>query len=295
MYDVEVNHLLALAVMLEEHSISKAAHRLGTSQPAMSRTLARLRDHFDDPLLVRVGKTMRPTRFLQSLAAGLKNLTEQTRGLCMARPGFEPHSATHRFRIGSADYSDLTILPTCVAKILREAPGISIEAIPRPVQLLDALASGDLDLCLTPRKTPGNSLVWSPVLEDSFVCLARDDHPYVSNRLTQEAFLKLPHLLVAPENKPGSTVDDQLARIGLFRHVALRIPTFASAGYLLESTDLIATLPRRVAEQLMSHHDLKIFEHPLDLPGFTLYLVWHAERRGDPAHQWLRQLIRPKQ
>lgn len=286
-----IHDLVALNALLEERSVSRAARRLGVTQSAMSHALARLRERFDDPLFVRAGHGLVPTARAEAMAPRLSlGLSELERAVTEAEP-WSPLSAKRSFRLDITDYGELLLLPPLLARLAREAPGVDLR-VTRAGDGSEALTRGDVELMVgvlgagQPAGLRGRAL-----FRDRFVCVMREGHPLADQPLTVERFAEARHALIAPRGTPGGIVDTALAKLGLERRVALTVPHFLAAPYIVAGSDLVLTLAERVARALAAHLPLLIVEPPLDLPTFTTSLFWHERLDLDPGHQWMRGLL----
>jgi DNA-binding transcriptional LysR family regulator len=293
---LDLNLLVALRALLTERHVTRAAARVGLSQPAMSHALSRLRDLLGDPLLVRTPSGMRPTPRAEAMTAPLERALEDIGRLISSPAPFEPRLSTRTFRIASNDYMELVLFPRLLRRLWTEAPGIDVRIINLGDEANADLAEGRLDLAMGvvgqiasaggPRGLRSQDLV-----SDGFVCVVREEHPVVKKRLSLDDFVAMPHALVAPRGAQGSVVDSALARIGKKRRVAVEIPHFLVAPHVVRETDLVLTLAARVALSLAPLLGLRQLAPPLELPGFTMTMVWHERQHVDPTHVWLRELI----
>lgn len=293
---LDLNLLVALRALLTERHVTRAAARVGLSQPAMSHALSRLRELLGDPLLVRTPSGMRPTPRAEAMTAPLERALEDIGRLISSPAPFEPRLSTRKFRIASNDYMELVLFPRLLRRLWIEAPGIDVRIINLGDEANADLAEGRLDLAMGvvgqiaspdgPRGLRSRDLV-----SDGFVCVVREAHPVVKKRLSLDDFVAMPHALVAPRGAQGSVVDSALARIGKKRRVAVEIPHFLVAPHVVRETDLVLTLAARVALSLAPLLGLRQLAPPLELPGFTMTMVWHERQHVDPAHVWLRDLI----
>jgi DNA-binding transcriptional LysR family regulator len=288
LHAIDANLLVTLDALLTERSVTRAAARIGRSQPATSNALARLRELFGDPLLVRTHDGMRPTPRAASLAASLRQaVTGLQRAL--AEPGrFTPATAQATISIGLTDYGALVVLPPLARALARRAPGIDLRAQALGPGMLDALASGQLDLALARVAQVPPRFRRAPVLSDALCTVVRAGHPLTSGRLTLARFARADHALVSI-GEGMAPVDEMLARHGLVRRIALRVAHFLVVPHVLEATDLVATVPGRVAACF--GRTLRALRSPVEIPGFELSLVWHEDRDDDPAQRWLRTLV----
>lgn len=285
---VDLNLLVALDVLLEERSVTRAAARLGRTQPAVSRMLGRLRDLLGDPLLVRDGATMQPTSRAEALREPVGRVLQAIETEVLAPESFDPGTARRSFTLASADFAEAALLPPALARIAHEAPGIDI-VLDRGDRGLIELAER-VDVMLSPLYRPPTSLRTLRLGEEPFACLVWEGHP-CGHGLDLQAYVAFPHVLVAPRGTPGGLVDDQLASMGLSRRVAVRTRSFLAAPQFLVGTDRILTMPRRTAEVAASRLPLRLLPPPLPIPSFTLQLAWHERWHHEPGHRWLRRVL----
>jgi DNA-binding transcriptional LysR family regulator len=287
----DLNLLLALDALLTERSVTRASARIGITQSAASHALARLRKLTGDELLVRGRDGMVPT-----VRAPLRRALEDIRGTLSPPRAFEPKTARVRVFIGTSDYAELVLLPGIMARLGREAPGVELRVVALKDEAGSDLASGKLDVVLMP-PLPGEegpSIHYLQVLSERFVCVARRDHPLAKKRaLTLSRFAAASHALIAPWGMEGGLVDDALARLGLKRRVTVALPHAMVAPHVVASTDLLLTMPERVARVLAPPLGLVVLEPPpeLLLTGFAISMLWHERTDGDLARRWLRDVI----
>lgn len=288
---LDLNLLLALEALLAELHVSRAAVRVGITQSAMSRSLARLRDELGDPILVRTGHGMRPTERARAIAGPLARALSELDAALVGPAAFVPATSHRTFRIGTVDYGSAVVLPAVLARVAREAPSVELVIDDGTKDVVPLLETGELDLVVMPRRASPAGMVWRHLLDERFVCVSRAAHPGISGRLTLATFCKLPHVVVTTSGRGSSSVDALLARRGLARHVALRIPSFLAAPLAVAGTDAIATTPQRIAHRFASALGLAVHRHPLPIPSFAISLGWHERSRSDPGHAWLREII----
>lgn len=301
LHRIDLNLLLALDALARERSVTKAAERAGVTQSAMSHTLRRLRELFDDPLLVRGRGGMVLTPRAEALAVPLRSgLVSLARTLAEPRP-FVPEDASRTFRIVSPDLFDTLVLPTLLQRLGRHAPSVDLAVVPMPKRLADKLETGDVDLAIHPvlldpqsfdlGTTLDSELQTRTLFRDSFRCFLRTGHPAVeSRRLTLKAFTRLDHILVSPGGEGPGLVDRILDDSGLQRRIALRVPQFATALEVVAQSDLVLTGPSSLA-QCSGASALACRPAPLDIPEHAITMLWHPRFTEDPAHRWLRELM----
>lgn len=207
-----------------------------------------------------------------------------------------PRLATRKFRIATNDYMELVVLPRLLARLWKEAPNVDVRVVNLTARANDELAEGRLDLALGVVDRSGQvdapqGIRSQRLVSDGFVCVVREGHPVVKRRLSLDDFVALPHALVAPRGEPGSIVDSALERIGKKRRVAVEVPHFLVAPHVVRETDVVLTLAARVAKSLAPLLGLRQLPPPVELPGFSMSMLWHERQHVDPAHVWLRGLM----
>ena len=293
LHELDLNLLFALDALLEEGSVTKAARRVGITQPAMSNALKRLRLALGDELLVRAGSGMVPTPRAVELAGPLREALGTLQRALDSDAQFDPETATRSFRIASTDYAELVLLPELAARLRDRAPSVDlfVRALEGEVPRND-LESGDLDLAVGVFPDPPAGHVQQGLFRDRFVCVVREDHPRVPRGgLDLETYCRLEHILIAPRGEGPGIVDNSLARQGRARRIAVRVPHFLVAPLLVAKSDMVLTLASRVACQMAPVLGLRILQPPLELPTFTIRQIWHGRYRHDPAHRFLRGLV----
>ena len=291
---VDLNLLVALDALLSERSVTRAARRIGLSQPATSHALGRLRDLLGDPLLVRVGGGMALTPRGEALAEPTRAALDAASRVLAPRGAFDPAAETRPLRLAGADFTQVDILPRLCARLAEEAPGIDVQVHPAPEDLLGLVQRGEVDVALGPVRFSGlqPGLEEEPLFEERFVCVVRDGHPLTRGRLTLERFAAARHAMIAPRGKAGGVVDDLLAKHGKTRRVAARVAHFLVAPHVVAATDLVLTLPERVARLYEEQLPLRTLKLPFEVPGFTVSMIWHERSKSDPALRWARGLLR---
>lgn len=290
---IDLNLLVALDVLLEERSVTRAGQRIGLSQPAMSSVLGRLRQVLDDPVLVRTSQGMVPTPRASELIGPVRKALADLEGALSADRGFDPSKAERAFRITALDHTSVVLLPRLARLLAREAPGIRLDLAPFGESTEADLESGTNDAAIVVghRHGRGPGFHRAELYDDNFDCLVRRNHPAVNRRLTLKRYLELGHVLASPRGRRGGLVDRALASKGLSRRVHVIVPHFSAAPFIVAETDLIATLPRGIARPFAKMLDLRVFQPPIEFEGGPWFLLWHARTLHDPAQRWLRERI----
>lgn len=286
--NVDLNLLTVLEVLLQEQSVTKAAVRIGRSQPAISRALARLRETFDDPLFVVVGRKLVPTPRAEELQAHLADVLEDVRNL-MEPAGFDPATATNTFRITAPDATVYLMLGKFLARVAQEAPSMNVTISSAAGSQLAALEAGDIDLAVDTFIDAPPGLHRQSLFESPLVAVVRDGHPALDGKFDAKAFVAWPHVWV--DTATSRALDAQLARRGIDRRISVRVSSFFTGAVTVQQTDCIMVLPEEVALHAGEMAALAVLPLPVAMPRLTLDQLWHPRRQHDPSHIWLRGAI----
>ncbi|HET6167862.1 MAG TPA: LysR family transcriptional regulator [Marmoricola sp.] len=291
---LDLNLLVAFDALLSERSVTRAAQRVGLSQPGMSNALGRLRRLLNDPLLVRQGATLVPTARAEALVAPVHEALELIRGALDAPLRFDPATDRRSFRLSCSDYSVLMLIGPLVRALAAEAPAVVVEVVPRLADAPRALANGDVDLVIEPPEIMGDADLESLRLwDDYWACCVWEGNTHVGKRMTLERYTALGHLIysMGGAGQPVALPDLHLGRLGIPRRIEVSVESFLLAPFLLQGTDLVTLIPKRAEAFLRRIGDIRVLESPIDLPGLVETLWWHSRSTTDPAHAWLRTRI----
>jgi DNA-binding transcriptional LysR family regulator len=290
---VDLNLLVALDALLEERHVSRAALRVGLSQPAMSNALARLRATFGDALLVRTPHGMEPTARGLELAGEVRQVLRQVERVLTPDTGFEPSRCEQRFVLRMSDLLSLLFLPGIAEAVSREAPLVALEVVHlSPAQTVDALEADSCDLAISMGLAHGGSILRQPLLPDRMICVMREGHSAARGHFDLQRLLGLRHLRVSISPVDSRFVDDALGRLGHRRQVAVNVPHWLVVPEVLRATDLVAVMPERLAEVLARTADGFVRRSlPLPEAEFEWALYWHRRHDGSVQHAWLRELV----
>jgi len=292
---LDLNLLVTLRALLRESSVTRAAERLGHTQPTVSRALAALRVAFGDPLLVRSGRSMSPT----PLATSLKVPLERSLGALDRLRGvgeFDPGTATRSFRIILSDILGTAFCGPFIAR-LADAPGLGIQFWSSERNALPALLEDEVDLVVHGLPLEHGELYNRAVgpLVGWHVGYGPTHPAWKAGRMDREAWLASQHVQLTPQGRPqiGSHFDEALSAAGLKRDVRIQVSYVASLAPILASGPYVATLPDTVARHLASTYELRFEPHPFAdlLPPFRTRLTWHDIHHRDPGHRWLREAV----
>lgn len=287
---LDFNLIKALDALLTENSVTKAAERIGVTQPAMSGMLTRLRDAFGDPLFVRVQRGIFPTERAKRLALPVKQVLEHMENLL--RPyDFDPATSTHTFRIAATDYALRAVVIPFIARLKKAAPKMKIALMPiEKGNVNHKLERGEFDLVLLARNNTSDDLHARTLYNEHYVCVLREGHPLAaSSTISIDQFCSADHLLVSYSGGQfKGTTDEALEKIGRERNVSLSLKCFSLVPDIIKSTDMIAVLPSRLVSNI---DGLNLLPAPLEISGFEQVAAWHERSHLDVAHQWVRNFL----
>ena len=287
---VDPGSLVALNVLLEERSVTRAAHRLGITQSSMSHRLARLRGVLGDALFVRVGATLLPTPRALAIAAPLADALRALSAAVAVPPNFDPARTSFRASIVMPDLLG-ALAPELVAQVSSLAPGASLRFVGVSGELSSMLSGSELSLALVPARFAAEHMQSRALGELHFGVAGRRGHPALSRRLSLEHWLAQRHVVVDVGVESSNVIDEELARRGLERRVGLVVPSFLAGLLSLTRSNLLMNVPIPLVDDAAKQLGLRIREAPLPLPRLRFSLVWHPRFQHDPAHLWLRQQV----
>lgn len=287
----DLNLLVTLDVLLAEGSVAKAARRLRLSPSAMSRALARLRDVTGDPLLVRAGRGLVPTPRAIELRRRVGQIVQEAEALLRPAEILDLKTLVRAFTLRNREGFVETYGPALLARVAREAPGVKLRFVPKPDKESTPLRDGIVDLETgVIGDTTGPEVRAQALFRDRFIGIVRDGHPLLDGPITPERYAAGDHILVSRGRRERGPVDESLALKGLTRNIIVTVPSFTEAVTLAKNSDLIAQVSDRSTASFRD--GVTAFALPVDLPDFTVSLLWHPRMDADPAHRWLRTCLR---
>jgi DNA-binding transcriptional LysR family regulator len=289
---LDLNLLVAFDALLTERSVTRAAARIGLGQSAMSHNLARLRTLFGDELLTRGADGMRPTPRALALADPVRVTLSQIQAAVLQREVFDPATADRTFRIGLADSIEVAVIPSLLARLGETAPAVSLRL--RPIDrrtILEDLDTGRLDLGIGVFDQGQIHHKRRALYSENFLCLFNPARVNFIPPLSLEDYLSVPHVLTSLTDDTHGAVDQALAKLKLKRSIALTTPGFLAVPFVLRRAPVITTMPSRLARYFADAFGLATSPAPIELPTFTISLLWHASFDHDPGHVWLRQTV----
>ena len=297
--NLDLNLLVSLDALLQEKNVTQAAKRVHVTQPAMSGALQRLRQYFNDEILVRAGRNLELTPRAQSLVVPIREILLQIQDTVEKAPEFNAATTHRRFSVVMSDYSTAVLMPHVLHALNENAPGIEIDVAPLGANLNRQIESGRTELAVVPAdfnlmvsEGPMPEDVQSSMLfTDSWVCAVSEDHPHIRKELTLEDYLEYPH--VVPNFGDGVITFEEVAIRQASLHIKTRaaIPSFTTLLSLIPGSTLIATVQKRLAMRHVDQYPIRLFEPPLKISELKEVLVWHKRNDYDPGLIWFRDLI----
>jgi LysR family transcriptional regulator, nod-box dependent transcriptional activator len=289
---LDLNLLIALDVLLAEKSVTRSATRMNITQPAMSGALARLREYFEDPLIVQVGRHMELTPLAQSLVTPIHEIIMRIDSAIATEPVFEPHKSQRHFSMTASDYVMRVFLQDVLAHLHREAPGITFEFRQSSVRVQDELESGEVDFVIGPEIDVLSEHPQRVLFEDTYTLIAWSGSSIVGDSLSLDDYLALNHVVFRSQREGMPWLERWIEkRYGDIRRVDVAVHNFTLLPHLVIGTDRVATVQTRLAHQYARVLPIKLIPPPLELPKLVEVMQWHIHRDQDPANQWLRNVL----
>lgn len=286
---VDFRLLLAFEALVAERHVSRAAAAVGLSQPAMSHALAKLRQQFRDPLLVRTSGGFEPTPKALELIEPVREAIRQVNRLFSDGSTFDPKTSAESFSIRMGDMNEVLFLPPLLRVLERQAPAITVtvQHLP-PSETVRALEASAIDFAVSALIKHSKSVHSVELAKDRMVCVMREGHPAASRRLTTRAFLALRHLRIVQSAGDVRFVEEALVRAGLQRRVAATTPHWLAASYHVATSDLVTALPESMARRLNADGRFALLPLPVGGGEFSWRLYWHRRYDTRPGHRWIR-------
>lgn len=294
----DLNLLRALDALLAERNVTRAAERQFVTQQAMSGTLARLRAHFGDELLVRIGRRFELTPLGRSLVDPVREALLQADAALATQPIFDPSSARRVMHISMSDYATLVILPRFLQKLQREAPHIICHFHRLDEHSLTSIVAGELDMCVTagdwtlyPGFRRAADLRTRRMFHDDFVCAVDASHPAVTDAMTLDLYRELPHIATRLGPSIQTVVEQAWAAAQLPLQIPATAPNFSSVLFMLPGTQMVATVQRRLCQVLAPSLHLAMLECPIAIKPLEEVLIWHGRQDEAPAYRFVREAL----
>jgi LysR family nod box-dependent transcriptional activator len=290
----DLNLLPALAALLDQRHVTRAAETIGIGQPAMSYALARLRRLFDDPLLVRRGRVLELTPMGQALLEPVHDVLAGVEHLLSIAPEFDPARDERSFTIAASDYVTIVLLRPLLEDLYREAPGVGVEVVPVNLETAAALGRARIDLAVVPAQIMDSRVPGAQRRElftERYVPTVWSQNRLVGDTLDTELVQRLGYVRYQDHSSGPAIIDSQLADLGMSTRPALTTMSFAALPSLLPGTQFFGFVQERLLQLPHIAHDLRILETPISTEPIVECMYWHPVMHHDPAHHWLRERV----
>jgi len=290
--DIDLNLLVVFQQLLVDRRVSRVATSLGLSQPGVSNALARLRKLTGDPLFLRTPKGMEPTPFAEQLAEPTASALAVIHAAINRKASFDPATSQRAFTIGMTDIGEIYFLPKLMKELARVAPHVSLSTVRNAaVNLQDEMEAGHVSLALGLLPQLKAGYFQRRLFKQRYVCMFRRGHALDRKQISLDEFSAADHVVVISEGTGHGKADELLDRKKVVRKIVLTVPHYVAVGHILHDSDLVATVPERLAQALAVPFGLSFVRHPAKLPEIAINLFWHARYNKDPANAWLRSLV----
>jgi DNA-binding transcriptional LysR family regulator len=291
MDNVDLKLLTIFQEIYKTRSISQAAENLEMGQPAISMSLAKFRKHFDDPLFVRTSNGMEPTPHARELIQPVREAIALLKTALGHQILFDPETSARMFRLCMNDVGQRVIMPHLLPYLRDIAPAVRIDVSYVSERTSKGLESGDLDLAIGFLPEQGAGFFQQKLFKDQFVCIVNAAHPRIRHKLSLAAYQAESHVVVTQPGTGHGLVEQTLSDLKIERTIGLRIPNYLGIPSTIESTDFIATVPRRFAMALMGADKIQVLEPPFKIAEYRVMQHWHERYARDPATVWMRKVM----
>ena len=290
--NIDLNLLSVFQEVYRERQISKAARRLGLTQSAVSNALARLRRACGDELFVRTASGMQPTPLAQQMAEPIGAALAQVALALSQRSRFDPATSNRRFTLAMTDVGEVYFMPVLIERCRACAPNVEVASTrANGLTLKDDMETGRVDLAIGAFEDVSEALYHRALFRQRFVSMFRKEHPLARGKVDLARFVAASHLIVDAAQSPYDRINGLLEKAGVTAGTRFRVPHFTAVPYIVSTSDLVVTVPQKLAESAASPFGLKWIEPPLALPTLQTNVFWHRRFNHDPGVQWLRGLI----
>lgn len=288
---LDLKHLIVFQTLMREHSLTRAAETLDVSQPALSKTLAKLRGYFADPLFIRVGHRMEPTSKALELEPLVVDVLDRVTHLRTEHVPFDPATSARTFRFCVVDAGIVRIVPPLIGLLEQEAPRIRLDIEPLDLDRLEtSLESGRLDFAMGDYPSLSKRVRRQSLWSVTYLSAVRTGHPRIGDTPTRQAFTAERHVLVSALGTGHAHLHAEraLGRAVPEDNIVCRVPTFLTAAVIASSSDTVATLPEAIARIMAERLGLRLFRPPIKLPRIDVSQYWHERFHRDAGNRWIR-------
>jgi len=275
-------------------SVSKAAQMLNMTQPAMSNTLARLRQKFSDELFLRTRNGVTPTPKALELVEPVRKALEDLEIIMSPAQKFNPQVTRAKLTLTTTGYVEFVLTPNIVRALEKTAPGIQLETrIPNREIANQRLERGEIDFRIGWDEQPSEKLRYANLFQDRFVCIARTNHPSIGTSITLDQYCQIEHARTVIRSHMSSVenIDRAVTALGRRLRIAMISHDYIAVPHMVSRSNLIATVPERLADLMVKQLSIRKFECPVKVPGHAIRLYWHDRTHKSPLHRWFRRLV----
>jgi len=291
MNNIDLKLLAVISELHKTRSVSHAAENLDLSQSAISMSLAKLREHFRDPLFVRTSTGMEPTPHATDLINILKKAEDLLQMALEHHVVFEPAVSDRMFHICSRDIGQLRLLPDLMKRLRELAPSVRIEIRNISENTSKLLESGEVDLAVGFISPMGAGFCQQTLFKERYVCALSARHPRIRNEITLQQFQEETHLVVLTSGTGHVVVERAMATKGIRRKIGLRVPSFLGVDAIIANTDFLMLLPEQMGLLMAKTGDIRLLQLPFSAPSYRVMQHWHERYSRDPANKWLRGVV----
>ena len=291
MTEIDIKLLQVFNEIYVMRSVSKAALNLELSQPTISFNLAKLRDHYEDPLFVRAPSGMEPTAFAAELHHCAVGLLATFDAVVKHRKSFDPETAKQVFRIAMTDISQSVLLPRLLNRLRSVAPGLQIRVLNIDEHTAQLLEAGEADLAVGFMPQLHVGFYQQKLFSQYYVGMAASNHPRLERQPSLETFLAEGHAIVTASGTGHAVIDRTLRLMDRERRVVLEVPNYLGLSDIIANTDLVATVPLRLAQLFTHDPSIHLFDLPFAVDTYQIKQHWHERFHHDIAHRWLRAVL----
>lgn len=290
--EIDLNLLVVFHELFQQRQVSLAAQRLGLSQPTISNALARLRKTFDDELFVRTAQGMQPTPYAQEIAEPIGNALANVAWALNRQQEFDPLTSDRQFVIAMTDVGEIHFMPPLLERCGTIAPHVRIGSVRvNAVDWREGIETGQIDLVIGAFTDASESLYHRSLFSQKYVTMFRKDHAFAKGNVSLADFLGARHLIVSSRENPYDLINERLEKAGVARNAQFHVPHFTSVPYIVSSTDMVVTVPEKLAQRAAGPFGLAFMRPPLRLPPLHTNIFWHRRFNQDSGNQWLRGVI----
>ena len=289
---IDLNLLTIFDAIIAEKNLSRAAEKIGMTQPAMSAALGRLRITMKDELFLRTGRGLTPTPRARELQQPIRDILDRINSTLSQTQRFDPKTSERVFILASIDYGGIAVIPRLLQHLQQIESTVKTNIWPQyETDLVEQMHFGKVDFAIDNIPITDNEFHIEMLCQERAFCLVRKGHPKICDTLDLEQFLEAKHVVLYPHGDRVSQLDEYLISKGLRREYGIKVPSFFNMPYIVQSTDLICGLPERMALHFAELFGLKAMPAPVGDWLASYYLMWHRGLEEDPGHKWLREII----